>query len=537
MRDRWIRPLAIVIGSVFVTSVLSVGQVQFERDQKHRLSQADGDPGFDTLPGASGGPVTPGATGPADAPTGAPKPGSTARPGSGGRPGAPGSVPTGSIPTTRPSGGGKIGVPDFGLKTQGVTATSVKLGLDYNKSGCGDAGALEAALGPAVVGDPEKAVKAFTNHVNDTGGVRGRRLSVVTVDDGGLQCPERNEAAAIEMVDQQKVFLAMVGLHDVGDAVIKRDVPIWGGRSTKAEQRARGFGQFQLFQDADSDFANWASFGRNYLGTNGTSKRACFVHPDTADFNNLEKIMVAKMAAQGLKFEMFIRYADDASTGQQQATAATIKMKGKCEQVWFIANNFIAMVFFTNAAQQQDFHPLYTFTGRTALIDQQLGGALLQQDQWANAVGLSPRIKPGDHPKEGNCKKIYEKYYPADGLSGSASVTLACVSILTTTEAMKRAVDLTGQLTANSLMVGINAIQRDFYWEAHVPMTYTIPTSLSQPFDFTGYDHQTVVKWSRQAQDYTFPEYPRYWRTFGPGGSGGEDLRAYYDDTWKGATR
>ena len=538
--DRRAKPVGIAAAAVLVTSLLSIGQVRYDTD---RPSNAADSLLEDSMPGAvdegAAAPAGTGATGQGTVGEGAAGEGGRPVPsaaggmqasGSAERPGAPG-APGGS-PTVGQSAEVQT-VPDFGLRTQGVTPTTVKLGLDYNKSGCGDGAALQAALGPAVVGDPEKAVKAFTNHVNDTGGIRGRKLSVITVDDGGLQCPERNSAAAIEMVDQYKVFLAIVGLHDVGDAVLRRKIPIFGGRSSKAEQAQRGIGQFQVFQDADADFENWASFGKYYLGTNSTDRRACFVHPDTADFNNLEKIMVAKMKEQGLAFADTIRYADDASTGQQQATAAVIRMKGKCEQVYFLANNAIAMIFFTNAAQQQDWRPTYTFTGRTYLIDAALGGSLMQPNQWERAIGLSPRIKPGDHPNEGNCKRIYEKYYPNDGQSGSASVQLACASILTTTEAMKRAVDLTGVLTANSLQVGINAIKRDFYFDAHVPMTFTVPTSLDKKFDFTGFDHQTVVKWNGSKGDYDFPEYPNYWVRFGAGKSGGEDLRPYFTRTWK----
>lgn len=545
MTDPRVKPVGIAAVVVLVASVLSVGQVQYELQQQRAAGPdvlAGGEqPGEPSTDGTRPGGDLPGAE-PADpgTPGAGPLPGASAVPGSAGNPGAPGSPGAGPGPTgggtnaSRPAPAVPIAsVPDYGLKTQGVTATSVKLGLDYNKSGCGDAGALEAALGPAVVGDPERAVQAFTRHVNDNGGVRGRKLSVVTVDDGGLQCPERNTAAAVEMVDQHKVFAALVGLHDVGDAVLKRRIPIWGGRSSKAEQQQRGIGQFQLFQDADSDFANWASFGKHYLGTNATDKRACFVHPDTADFNALEKIMVAKMKDYGLAFADFIRYADDASTGQQQATAAVIRMKGKCEQVWFLANNVIAMIFFANAAEQQNWHPTYTFTGRTALIDTALGGSLLNRNQWKNAVGLSPRVLPGEHPKEGQCKRIYEKYYRGDGMSGSASVTIVCIAVLTTVEAMNRAVDLTGELTANTLQVGINAIRRDFYYDSHVPLTYTVPSSIDKPFDFTGYDHQTVIRWPERGNDYLFPEYPRYWTRFGPGKSGGEDLRPLFDDTWK----
>lgn len=537
MTDPRAKPVAIAAAVVLVTSLLSVGQVKYELRQERADVLADGVPGEAGSAAESGGPTSVPDAGPTSGPAATGAPGTPGAPGPATAAAAQGKAPSGATtitgaPTTvRP--GASVAVPDYGLRTQGVTPTSVKIGLDYNKSGCGDAGALEAALGPAVVGDPEKAVKAFTNHVNDTGGVRGRKLKTVTVDDGGLQCPEQNTAAAVEMVDEHEVFLALVGLHDVGDAVLKRRIPIWGGRSSKAEQKARGFGQFQVFQDADGDFANWASFGKHYLGTNAKDRRACFVHPDTADFNNLEKIMVAKMKEQGLAFADTIRYADDASTGQQQATAAVIRMKGKCEQIYFLANNAIGLIFFTNAAEQQDFHPTYTFTGRTYLADAALGGSLMQPDQWEKAIGLSPRIKPGDHPAAGNCQKIYEKYYPNDGMASSASVEIACVGILTTTEAMERAVDLTGQLTANTLQLGINAIRSDFYWKDHVPMTYTVPTSFAQPFDFTGYDHQTVVKWNRGKGDYDFPEYPLYWSRFGPGKSGGEDLRPLFNKKYE----
>jgi ABC-type branched-subunit amino acid transport system substrate-binding protein len=543
--DPRVRPLAITIGVVFICSVLSVGQVRYEQQQRRQA--ADAPSGLDTTddaPGTTGSlpsasatpsPGAPGAPGASGAPGSVP-----GKPGVSGAPGTPRITPTipGSIPTSRPPGT-TVQAPDFGLRTQGVTKDSVKIGIDYDKSGCGDSAALAAALGPAVTGDPNKAIDAFRRHINENGGIRGRRLDVVTIDDGGLGCPEKNEAAAIQAVEEHKVFLEIVGIHEVGDAVLKRKVPIWGGRSSKAEQQAHGFGQFFLYQDADADFGNWASFGEHYLKTTnaGGKNPACFLHPDTPDFNNLEKIMVQRMKEQGLAFADFIRYADDASTGQQQATAAVTRMKGKCNQIYFVANNAIALIFFTNAAQQQDFHPLYTFTARTAFVDMQLGGSLAQQDQWENSWGLSTRVPPGQHPKENNCRNIYGKYYPEDVQSNaptSAWVTVACVSMLTTAEAMNRSIDLTGELTANGLMAGVNAIQRDHYWDAHVPMTYTIPTSFDKPFDFTGYDHQTVVNWSRSKGDYNFPEYPKYWKHFGPNGAGAEDLRQYFDDHWSG---
>ena len=145
--DPRVRPLAIAISAVLVTSVLSVGQLKYEQDRlAARDATVEGLP-----PGETGGVLpTPGETaspGSSASPTSSPSPGSVVP--------KPGATTPGSIATSRPPSGTAVRVPDFGLRTQGVTPTSVKLGITYNKSGCGDSGALTAALGPAVTGDPE----------------------------------------------------------------------------------------------------------------------------------------------------------------------------------------------------------------------------------------------------------------------------------------------------------------------------------------------------------------------------------------------
>jgi hypothetical protein len=513
-----VRAMVIANVTVLVAAVLSVGQVQFALDQRQTLSQPPSTPGFgrpSDAPSASptaSAAATPGATTTAVPAIG----GATARPGAT-IPGTGGGTSPGTVVVPQ------VSVPDFGLRTQGVTPTSVLIGADYDKTGCGGSGALANQFGAAVTGDPEKSFAAFVRHVNDTGGIRGRTLKFVSVDDGGLYCPERHQAAALELVDQKKVFLDIAGLHEVSDLLAPRKLPFYGGRATLAEQAKQGDGQFQLYQDADGDFTNWAAFGKNYLGSK--TNVPCLIHPDTPDFNNLEGLLKQKMAAQGLTFKTTIRYADDPSTAQQQATTSAIKMKGDgCKQVWLIANNFLADVFFTNAAYQQQWKPTWTWTARTNGIDFALAGRLMQQDEWANAVGLTTRIKPGQSPLDGQCAKIYNTYNSGDGQSGSASVTIACHSILTTAEAMKRAVDRTGVLTGNSLMLGVDAIRGDFAWEAYVPLTYAVPAP-GKASDRTGYDLQTVAAWNRNTLDYDFPQYPKYWKVLGPNGAGAVDIR------------
>ena len=516
---RHTRAVVIVNVAVLAAAVLSVGQVRYA-NQDHD-SAGPGVVGFDPEPGSSASPGTPGTT---------PSPGSgtaTPAPGTSGQPSTPGSVPTSLASTpggtiTHPAAPPVSNVPDYGLRTQGVTATTVTIGADFDKTGCGGSGSLSTQFNSAVAGDQQKSFDAFVQYINDTGGIRGRKLKLVTVDDGGLYCPERHQAAAIQLADQHKVFMDIAGLHEVSDLLAPKHVPFYGGRATKAEQRKQGMGQFQLYQDADSDFLNWAAFGKNYLHSDKNAP--CFIHPDTDDFNHLEGLVVSALKSQGLTFKDIVRYADDPSTAQQQATTYAIEMKQKgCKQVWLLANNFLADVFFTNAAQQQQWFPSWTWTARTGGIDLKLAGSLMNQQEWANAVGLTTRVAPGQSPYENNCAHIYDRYHSGDGQNASAAVVVACNTILTSSEAMRRAIDRTGVLTGNSLMVGVDAIRNDFSWDAFVPLSYTILDGAHR--DFTGYDLQTVAKWDVNKGDYVFPEFPKYWKVLGPNGSGAVDIR------------
>ncbi len=284
---------------VLVTSVLSIGQVQYEREQ--RASRANGDAGL--VPGeletSDDTPSDAPTAGPAASAAAAASASASAAAAAGRTPGGTtsGRTPAGSVPTAKPAGGGAVGVPDFGLKTQGVTDTTVKIGIDYNKSGCGGSGALEAALGPAVTSATRRRRSTRSPATSTTpaacAAARCRSSPSTTAGSTALSA---TGSAAIEMVDEHKVFI-----DDRRPARGRRrraqaaHPDLRRAQRRKAEQKQRGIGQFQIFQDADADFANWASFGKHYLGTNTSDRRACFVHPDTADFNNLEKILVDKM--------------------------------------------------------------------------------------------------------------------------------------------------------------------------------------------------------------------------------------------------
>lgn len=423
---------------------------------------------------------------------------------------------------------------DFGLRTQGVTSKSVKVGFSGNFDNCGDTASLVQSLPPGLVGDPVKSINTFARYVNDTGGIGGRRYTPVIVQDGGSGCPDRNLPAAVKMADQEKVFLAVPGLHVESDYIIGRKIPVFGGRDDPASLRKYGPNGFALLEPITETIDAWASFGKHYLKTTdkGGASPGCLIRISNGASGNWDypqKRLRQQMAKNGITFVDEYTFKDDIGSAQEQANAIAIRERDKgCQHVYFMAGNFIGLIFITDAATKNRWFPKkWTWTGYTYGVDDDRFAKTMDQVQWENAEGLTYRLPPGASPHDGNCRRIYERYNGNDGNGESASVKIACGAVLSTAQIMRRGVKLTGKLDANAFVLGANAIRDDFFFDSHVPMAYNIPSPRG-PFQTRAFRHYTVADWSSSRSQYLFPVYPCYYKLFGPNNAGCEDLRRFY---------
>lgn len=329
-----------------------------------------------------------------------------------------------------------------GTSAQGVTDTTIKIGLAYDKN----AGALNTAFGFGGIGqvDQKRAYDLLLDHINANGGVAGRKLEAVyhELDSVAGKTPEQNaQETCATWTQDDKVFAAF----DVGTATLNACLNKAG-----VVQTGTAFGD--LTSDDLERFPNLVELGepaadalgrlvgedlfaRDFYRRGRQPETAVAPYKigllayDKPAFKAAGASLKAVLAEKGLKLseELYIARAETPNdlgreANDTRAAALRFKERGITHVQFFQTSNAFLSLTFWQSADKLRYFPRYGLTsadGAQALIptlDAAGDGTAARQLDMAMGTGYAPlRDVPvadytgaAESPELRRCKEILE---------------------------------------------------------------------------------------------------------------------------------
>ena len=330
-------------------------------------------------------PPAPGATGTTSV-SGAPAP--TADPEEGHRPAdkrGPSGVAPGVLQAAAPGAGDRTGVTD----------EEVVFGMHAPQSG---------AFG-VLVGKGWHAADAYFRSVNDAGGVHGRKIRFVVVDDG--YSAQKAAGAIRDLVDTKKVFAAscFIGVDQcvVGlEYANARGVPYVhaGMRESIVEQAPWAYPVTPSYPYMSDRLVDYLFTRRGYT----KDRRIAALHLNSANFDESLGRFERRLAHYGTRFAVKSPVEKD----QSDFSAAITKMQNAGVDTVWLAVDPTLIAKFASQAKLLRFQPQYVCWLICGDLTARVTGGNLD-----GAYGLSPVADP-DWNGEGMArfKETFKRYYP-----------------------------------------------------------------------------------------------------------------------------
>lgn len=317
----------------------------------------------------------------------------------------------------------------------GITADEIKLGSTYP-----DSGPL------ASIGEANKGMESYFKHLNESGGINGRKVTLIGKDD--QYDPTKATANVNELLQQDKVF-AIVGVQSttgamaVWDKLERRCIPILESTissATTAERNAHPNATDGLVPYASEAYA---------LGTYVTKQRKAKKVALIAQAGTF-----GESAARGLRKSLSENGAELVATETFQVTdptvttqVTTLKASGADALVVVAAGTKCPQIF--DAVHDAGWDPLMatTFTCANTTLMKLAKPAAVQgviSDSWVRLR------KPGD-PESDTYFAAMKKYYP-DVNAGSENVAIGWGQGQIVAEILRRATALTRVDVINSAL-------------------------------------------------------------------------------------
>lgn len=359
--------------------------------------------------------------------------------------------------TTKPGARGEPG------PTTGLTATTMRVAFMVP-----DFGALEGSGLVPDLGDVEKQVQAYVDHVNDGGGIAGRQIeaSYHTFDPADFS-GKTSQAACIEATEEGKVF-AVVGMpswQPLGTLCVGAEhrTPIISQTEVTPEILKRTGGRaFSIGMDFTRQYEGWVSILDELGELDGKTVGIITGEDNTSGVEAVEQGLEPALAKAGHEVAEKVVLPCAGLTCEQHEGAVERFRRAGVDYV-FDALTAVASPTFIQAADAAGYHPEFTFANTlivdtvanfhknvASVIDGMLG------------VGSYSPPNPGQPVEEDTftteCNEIFAESVNVDrhppGSDAAGMTNAGCVMI----EILKRGAEAVDELGQDSLVAGIEGI-------------------------------------------------------------------------------
>ncbi|MCW2622603.1 MAG: hypothetical protein JWL64_2205 [Frankiales bacterium] len=302
---------------------------------------------------------------------------------------------------------------------QGVTATSVKVGVVLlDIQALKPLGFSQARFTPA---EQRQQYQAFLDQVNKSGGLSGRRITpdYVTYNPLDTNGSQSGGAICIRLAENDKVF-AVMGVLDgnIAECLTQQyGIPALANVGHLTEAYSKGHNLLATpSASLQRGAANWGDLAaRSGLLRGRKSGTVSTAIPQEAV---PEQSLVNALAAGGAPVTYRARLSGDTSTAQSQIPVEVQKMTQAGVNTVFLATSFITALQWAQSAERQGFRPLYVVSDLGSLSTPGLVGNMPSSFNGAYAFTQGNPLSP-ENPLDEQCRETFNAATGQDYAAGS----------------------------------------------------------------------------------------------------------------------
>lgn len=259
---------------------------------------------------------------------------------------------------------------------------------------------------PAVI---MKTVTGLTEYFNKRFQMYGRKLNVVQYDGKGDVLKEMTgggqegaQADALKVAQEVKAFADVSAVSPVyADALASKQVINIGVPYTSREWMAsRAPYSWSQFTDCSTVVESMASYYAIKMAgqpaalaggdLKGKPRRSMIIAPENSWYQECVRAGIAILQKAGKAGDLVdsLKYQIDIPRMSDQAGSLVQKLKAEQITTVVCGCDPLLLTFLTAKAKEQNYAPEWVVTG-VALVDNDMIGQILQQDEWGRAFGVS----------------------------------------------------------------------------------------------------------------------------------------------------